>query len=419
MTIERIIRISEIISPQFYGVHNAIKKADYDAFWLKGGRGSTKSAFVAIQIIKGIMQDPDANCLAARKVGATVRKSLMETLLWAIDVLEVSRYFRRTYSPAEITYIPTGQQIVLVGLDDPQKLKSIKTRRGYFKYLWFEEAAEFSGTSELRSVEQSVLRGGASFVEFVTFNPPKDPEHWINKEVKAEVKGRLVHHSTYLEVQKEWLGDKFIREAETLKERDFLAYDNEYMGNPVGRLDQVVFHGKWEVANEIDETGIESFYYGADWGFSVDPTTLVRCFIKDDNLYITHEAHGVGVEFEELPRLFDTVPRSRDYTIRADSARPETISYMQRQGFVIVPVKKGAGSVEDGIEFMRGSFKKIVIHSRCKNVIHEMKNYSYKVDRHTKDVLPILAAGNDHCIDAIRYALEPLIKKQELFMDFI
>lgn len=413
------VRLSDLIAPQFYTVHNAVKTELYGEFWLKGGRGSTKSAFVALQIIKGIMADPDANCLATRKVGATVRKSVMETLLWAIDALGVSQYFRRTVSPAEITYIPTGQQIIMVGLDDPQKLKSIKIRRGYFKFLWFEEGAEFSGMEEIRSVEQSVMRGGDKFVEFVSYNPPKDPEHWINKEAANPKASRMIHHSTYLGVPREWNGERFFAEAEMLKERDFLAYDNEYMGNPVGRLDQVVFNGKWEVVNEIDEAKVESFYFGADWGFSIDPTTLIRMFVRDGNLYITHEAYAARVEMEELGRMFDLVPNSRDYEIRADSARPETISYMNRQGFTVIGAGKGKGSVEDGIEYLRGTFKKIVIHSRCEHVIHEMKNYSYKVDKYTLAVLPILAAGNDHCIDAIRYALEPMIKKQELFMDIL
>lgn len=139
-----------------------------------------------------------------------------------------------------------------------------------------------------------------------------------------------------------------------------------------------------------------------------DKTALVRCFIENNCLFIDYEAGGVGVEMEELPKLFDTVPDSRKWTIRADSARPETISYVARHGFRCIAVKKWKGSIEDGIEYMR-SFEKIYIHPRCKQIIEEFKYYSYKKDRVSGDILPIIVDAWNHFIDATRYALEPYI----------
>ena len=142
-----------------------------------------------------------------------------------------------------------------------------------------------------------------------------------------------------------------------------------------------------------------------------DPTVLVRCFIKDKCLYIDHEAYGVGVEMDELPQLFDSIPDSRKWVIRADCARPETIAYVKRHGFNCIGAEKWKGSIEDGIEYIR-SFEKIYIHPRCKHTYDEFKFYSYKKDRISGDILPIIVDAWNHCIDGLRYALQPYIKNK-------
>jgi phage terminase large subunit len=146
--------------------------------------------------------------------------------------------------------------------------------------------------------------------------------------------------------------------------------------------------------------------FGADWGFAIDPTVLVRCHVEGRKLYVDYEAWQVGCEIDKTPALFDTITGSRKWLIRADSARPETVSYMKRQGFRITAAIKGTGSIEDGIEFLR-SFD-IVVHPRCTKVIEELTLYAYKVDEHTGEILPVLEDKNNHTIDALRYALEEL-----------
>ena len=418
--------LTNAISPSFYGVHHSILKYEYSSYWLKGGRGSTKSSFAAIQIILGMISDKKANALALRKVDNTVRKSIMESFLWAIDMLDVTELFSCTKSPAEITYIPTGQKIIMSGLDDPRRLKSIRLKKGYFKYLWFEEAEEFNGMEEIRSVEQSTRRGGDNFIEFITYNPPNDPAAWVNKESEEHYEGRYVHFSNYLDVPKDWLGKQFLSDAEQLKKRDPLKYDHEYMGRAVGRAEQIVFHDKWQELDfetpAHDKCYQSRYFYGADWGFANDPSTLVRMFIMrengDNNLYIDREIGGVGVDMDELPQLFDSVPESRKWKIYGDCSRPETISYMAKNGFNIEGAPKWTGSVEDGVEYIK-SFDNVYIHPRCAKTIDEFKKYSYKVDRNTKEILPVLVDNNNHYIDSIRYALADYIKGNVSIFDVL
>jgi len=329
-------------------------------------------------------------------------------------------------SPPELTYLPTGQKIILKGLDDKRKLKSIKLKKGYFKFLWFEEAADFDGMEEIRNVEQSVLRGGEKFVEFLTYNPPNDPNAWVNEESTKHagvfepdkfIADRLVVSSTYLDVPPEWLGQKFISDAEVLKRTDPLKFDHEYMGTAVGNAEQIIYHGKFEErdfeAPNLGDMFQQRFFFGADWGFANDPTVLVRMFMMQSgdglDLYIDHAVGGVGVENEQIAPLFKSVPEATRWQIYADCARPETISYVSRQGFTIEGAMKWPGSVEDGITFVK-SFRRIYVHPRCAAVLAEFKKYSYKVDRMTQKILPVVAdKQDDHYMDAIRYGLSEYI----------
>ena len=169
----------------------------------------------------------------------------------------------------------------------------------------------------------------------------------------------------------------------------------------------VIFAGRFRV-EEFETPKDARFYHGADWGFSVDPTALVRCFIKDRTIYIDREAWGVGIDLDETPALFDTIETARKWPIKADNARPETISFMRRRGFNISAAKKWQGSIEDGIEFLKSY--DIVIHPRCRHTIDEFNHYSYKVDKQTGDVLPIVVDSFNHILDGLRYSLVDLMR---------
>ena len=189
------------------------------------------------------------------------------------------------------------------------------------------------------------------------------------------------------------------------------------MGKPKKYGNAVIFKGKVHVEEFDTPIGVQ-FYFGADWGYSNDPTSLVRCFIINRTLYIDYDAYGVGVELDELPALFDLVPDSRKWKIRGDNSRPETISHVAKKGFNVVSCAKWKGSVEDGVEFLR-SFEKIMIHPRCKGAVKDFQNYKWKTDKNSGECLPIPADGSDHAVDACRYALEALITKKTSIYDVL
>ena len=203
------MKLSNIIAPSFYGVHRDIRNNRYTHYWLKGGRGSTKSSFVSVEIILGIMKNQNANCVALRKVAGTIKDSIYAQLQWAVNALGVEKYWHSKINPMELIYTPTGQKIIFRGTDDPVKLKSTKFKTGYCKYIWYEETAEFDGMETIRNINQSLMRGGESFCVFYSYNPPKSQRNWVNQEVLNKADNKSVHHSTYLTVPKEWLGKSF------------------------------------------------------------------------------------------------------------------------------------------------------------------------------------------------------------------
>ena len=194
---------------------------------------------------------------------------------------------------------------------------------------------------------------------------------------------------------------------EWLKNKDYQSYLHIWEGE-VRTLNNALILAKYFRVEEFDTPRDARFYHGCDWGFANDPTTLVRCFIVGQTLYIDREAWGIGVEIDNTPELFDTIETSRKWPIKADCARPETISYMRRHGFNITPAKKWQGSVEDGIEHLKTY--DIVVHPRCTHMIDELNHYSYKVDRQTGDILPVIVDAWNHLIDSLRYALDGCIK---------
>lgn len=227
-------RLTDLIAPSFYQLYGLMKKERYTHYWLKGGRGSTKSSFISIAIVLGIMKHPKTNAVAIRKVGLYLKDSVFEQLNWAIEKLGVSDLWHVKYSPLEMMYIPTGQKILFRGADKPKKLKSTKVSKGYIRYIWYEECDEFNGMEEIRTINQSLMRGGAKFDVFYSYNPPKSQRNWVNAEILEERPDRLVHHSDYTSVPKAWLGEQFIAEAEHLKRSQPAIYAHEYLGEVTG-----------------------------------------------------------------------------------------------------------------------------------------------------------------------------------------
>jgi phage terminase large subunit len=276
---------------------------------------------------------------------------------------------------------------------------SIKSLEG-FDVAWVEEAQSLSQRS-LDLLRPTIRKPGSEL--WFSWNPAK-PTDPVDVLLRGE---NPPADSVVIEVNwndNPFLPDELKADLEDDRRRDpdkFLhVWEGHYSLNSEAR----VFRN-WTV-EDFPTPANAVHRFGADWGFAIDPTVLVRCHIEGRKLYVDQEAWQVGCEIDKTPALFDTIPGSRKFLIRADSARPETVSYMKRQGFRIVPAIKGQGSIEDGVEFLR-SFD-IVVHPRCKKVAEELTLYAYKVDDHTGDILPMLDDKNNHTIDALRYALEEL-----------
>lgn len=400
------IMLSKLIAPSFFEVHEDIKCGRYTHYWLKGGRGSTKSSFVAIQIILGMMKDPQANAMALRKVGLYLKESVYEQLIWAIDVLGVSEYWHEKQSPLELIYMPTGQKILFRGADKPKKIKSTKLRKGYFKFIWYEETDEFNGMEEIRNINQTLMRGGKEFIVFYTFNPPKSVKSWVNEEVLKKQHDKKVHHSTYLTVPREWLGEQFFIEAEHLKKVNERAYRHEYLGEVTGTGGEVFNNVTIRKITDEEIKTFDRIKQGIDWGYAVDPFVYIKCHYDRTRrrLYIFDEIYKVGLSNRKAALMIKE--RDPDHkTIVADSAEPKSIAEMKSYGIKIKGAKKGPDSVDYGIKFLQDLEEIIIDIDRCPNAAREFLNYELEKDANGNFKAEFPDKDN-HAIDAVRYALE-------------
>lgn len=403
---ETTVNLSDVIAPSFYDLHWHIQDGFYTHHWLNGGRGSTKSSFVAEEIILGIMDDPLANAVALRKVKDTLHDSVFEQLAWAIEVLGVEQYWHIPEAQLAMTYLPTGQKILFRGADKPKKIKSIKFKKGYCKFIWYEELDEFNGMEEIRMINQSLMRGGDKFTVFYSYNPPKSASNWVNAEAQLTREDRIVHHSNYLSVPPEWLGSQFLLEAEHLKEVNPVAHEHEYMGEVTGTGGEVFGNVTCRTISDVEIEDFEVIRQGIDFGYAADPFTFVRTAYnqKYRRLYIFDEVYQV--KLSNLGAFNLVMPKNKNNEmIIADSAEPKSINELQQYGLRIKPVKKFGDSIDFGIKFLSEHIEQIIIDDRrCPNTAREFLNYELERDANGN-----FKAGypdkNNHCIDAVRYGL--------------
>lgn len=407
------VRISDVIAPAFIPVHRDVRQHAHSEYWLKGGRGSTKSSFVSIELLLQLMRNPEMNAIVYRKVAATLRESVFGQILWAIDVLGLNGYFKPRLSPLEIEYKPTGQRILFRGADDPNKSKSIKLQKGYFGILWLEELAEFGGVEDIRTIKASIIRGGENTVTFCSFNPPVSQRNWVNAECMIPKRGRLVHHSSYLDVPAEWLGADFLAEAKALEESNERAYRHTYLGEATGTGGNVFDNLELRPITEKEINTQACFFNGLDFGFAVDPDAFVRWAYdkRSRALYAISEYYGVRTPTD---RLAEEIKRQAAREIvRADSADPRMIEELRTRGAQTMGVKKGPGSVEHGLRWLQELGKIVIDPERTPNTAREFAGYEYRLDKHG-NFLSEYPDKDNHTIDATRYALEPEIGKRAL-----
>lgn len=367
-------------------------------FSIHGGRGSAKSHSVASALLlRAAEKRLRIGCF--REFQNSLNESVHALLKDKIEAHELRSFYR----PYESSIAgANGSLFIYGGLRN--NVHSVKSLEG-LDLVWVEEGQRVSDVS-WRTLIPTIRRPGSQII--ITWNPEEEESATYQRFVTNRPDNCLdieVNHD-----RNPWFPDVLREEMERDYATDPDMADHVWGGQTLKYTNAQVLRGRYRIDSFESKQEWHGPYYGADWGFSVDPTVLIRCWVSGRTLFVEHEAYGVGVDIEDTPKLFKTVPGADKHTIRADSARPETISHMRRHGFPqILGVSKRPGSVDDGVEHLR-SYETIVIHPRCANTAKEARLWSFKTDKLSGDVLPVLLDKHDHCWDAIRYALEPIIR---------
>lgn len=390
----------------------------YKVFY--GGRGGAKTwhfarALLLLSLLKKI------KVLCAREYMNSIKDSVHAVIKDQIDRMGLSRFFENTAS--EIRCTETGSKFIFKGLHlNDAEIKSTEK----IDYCWVEEAQAVTKSSwdnlVLTIRTENEARTEPSEI-WISFNPHSEDDPTYQRFIKNASPETIQERTN-------WDSNPFFplvlnKERLWMMQRDPGAYEHIWSGACRVLGDNVIFAGRFTVdCFETPTNPPPCFYYGCDWG-RVDPTVLIRCYVSgppgephEEELWIDYEAYAVGVELNDIPALFDRVPRSREALIKGDSARGDVISYLNKSfGFRIEPtMKKGhvedgqkRGSIEDGIEHIRG-FKQVHIHQRCVHTAEEFRLYAYKRDPRTGQILEEILDRNNHCIDSLRYALEDYIR---------
>lgn len=380
------------------------KKARYKVYW--GGRGSGKSWAVAEALVRLAVRSP-LRILCCREFQITIRDSAHKVLKDTIARLGLLSQFVITQDGIRSK---AGAEFIFKGLHNNEE--GIKSTEG-IDICWVEEAQTVSSSS-WRTLTPTIRKDGAEI--WVTYNLIEEEDATHQRFVIKGRRNSIVHKVNF--DSNPFFTGVLREEMEDDRELDYHLYEHVWLGMPLKISNAIIFSGKYEVREFPDDLWkqAERLYFGADFGFAQDPASLERFFIHDNTLYIEYEAYGPGVELDQLPSFYDRIPGARDWPIKADCSRPETISYLRRQGFNISAAEKWQGCVEDGISHIR-KFSKIVIHPRCSGLAAEARLYRYKVDKNQVDergqpaVLPIIIDKHNHGWDAIRYGLDGHIQR--------
>jgi PBSX family phage terminase large subunit len=408
-----IYKLSDIISPAFVEPHRAIKAGTINELVEKGGRGSAKSSHLSVEVILELLRHPDCHAVVMRKVGNTLRTSVYAQICWAIAELGLTDRFRCTVSPMECIYRKTGQKIMFFGLDDPGKLKSIKVPFGYIGIAWFEELDQFDGPEQVRNVEQSLFRGGAYSMCFKSFNPPAMARNWANRYVLESKPGKLVHHSTYLTTPPEWLGPRFIDDAEHLKSVNETAYRHEYLGEVVGSGTQVFENLDIASISDYQIAQFDRILSGVDWGWYPDPFAFNRMHYDAGRktLYIFDEVTRRRTSNRDTAELVKQRIAPGEL-VTADSAEEKSCEDYRSYGIRCRGAEKGPGSVSYSMKWLQSLEHIIIDPERCPDTVKEFTEYEYERDDKTGDVLPGYPDLNNHHIDAVRYATNRIWRRR-------
>lgn len=396
------VKIPEKLLPLFVG--------DYDVIGAHGGRGSGKTMTFASMLCYKVLELDSLGhkgvVMCCREFMVSLRYSSMSEIKYAIDQCDfLSANFE--YGAKYIKTKSGGIEFIFTGLNS--NLNSIKST-SQILICWVEEAESVSKTAwnKLRPTLRPKKPTDYPPKLWITWNP--ESEDSAVEQFRKSTNPRIKI------IECNWRDNPFFPDYLNqlrleYQSNDPATYGHIWEGEYLVMSDAQVLGGAWEEYEFEPDWTFGSPLFGGDFGFSQDPSTLIKAYIKDGYLYIEQEAYAQGVELEDMPAFYDQMPQSRTHVIYADCSRPETISYIKSKGFRIRACDKWSGSVQDGIAHLRGAYKKIRIHPRCKHTIRECRLYSYKVDKKTERITADIVDANNHTIDAIRYALNDKIKR--------
>lgn len=393
----------------------------YGKFWrwqgryrvVKGSRASKKSKTTALWYIYHMMKYPAANLLVVRKVARTLQNSCFSDLCWAIERLHVGRYWRATRNPMEIIYIPTGQRILFVGLDDPLKITSISVPKGVLCWMWIEEAYEITREDDFDRLDESIrglLPDGLFTQVTITFNPWSD-RHWLKKRFFDDPDENTLAMTTNY-ICNEYLSDSDMALFEAMKKNP-KRYRVAGLGN-WGVVEGLVYDNWEEKSFDIDEVrsrpGVRSAF-GLDFGYTNDPTALF-CGLVDKGsktIYVFDEMYERGLTNQHIAKLLIRRGYGKERII-ADSAEPKSIAELREAGIIRVHAsRKGKDSINNGIQRIQDFH--IVVHPRCVNFLTEISTYQWDTDNKTGVLINKPVDYNNHLMDAMRYGIMDAVQE--------
>ena len=417
----------ELFAPVYNRAFNDIMSdsPQHERWTFPGGRASCKTSFISLCVVLLIVIFPFLNALIIRRYSKTLRQSVFEQITWAIDKLHLPRSNGKTpgfkipkskTAALPITYIRKDgrqQQIIFTGLDDPEKLKSIKVAVGYIGILWIEEKTEIN-PDDLQNVKISALRGGDRFYIFESYNPPSATRHWCNTEERQSDPRRMVIHTTFLDIPREWLGDAILHEIERTKATNMRAYKNVFLGIATGTGLNVFENIELRAITESEIQTADNTIQGVDWGYYPDPFAYGQmCYnprkhelIIFDELYMFKASNRRS--FEAVQERME----SRGYNIAldritADSAEEKSCADWRNWGAACKGAVKGPGSRDAGFKWLQGLSKIIIDPMRTPRAADEFTLYEYEIDKKTGEIMSGYPEGQpDHFLALTRYATE-------------
>lgn len=412
-----------LLSPDFLEPHRLIASRSIVDVWLEGGRGSLKSSAAGFEVVNYVEQHPDQHALVLMRYKNALRDAAYAQIVWAIMKMGLYDEYEFPESTLRIKKRSTGQLIIFRGCDNPKKIKSVKVPFGYIGIAWFEEVDMFRGMAELRTVNQSLTRGGGEFVRIYTFNPPRAVRSWVNVEMqRRRDSGLPVFRSCYLNAPREWLGDQFFADAEELQAADEKAYRHEYLGEPVG-MGLEVFDPEKVVCRPISDEEIMAFdnlKAGQDFGWYPDPWafTLSEWRQSGRTLFAWREDGGNKLQpAEQAERIKAALtwaddpgsdPMYHHLPVYSDDADPQDIASQRDSGINARAAGKG-GLRMASYRFLQSSTL-VIDPVRCPRLAEEVRSLNYEISD-DGEVLNSISDGHDHWVDALRYSVMPMVRR--------